>query len=273
MEIQYYYNCVSLVTRKAFCCVFDFTNQSNHARLWLSPSSSSITLRKTSQSLTLNDVKDYWLSTVFRFAQSSWHIGIFLSLARFHNALTAFCPRSFKCVLRYIRGTTDYGITYLRGPMVKQSFVDFDYGGDTVDRKSMSGYIVKVREAMVRFEVKRRKQLWHNQLVKRRAMHSTGGYMVEAYLQRSWNENLVPQYACTLRQPGRDKLGCFCKAFMHSGKAHWFVGSFHQGARQENVRECGSCSWKIIWCRYYNKTTLPAIIRWIINRIDLRAET
>ena len=70
-----------------------------------------------------------------------------LILARFQNAPTRFCHRAAKRVLRYLRGSSDVGITYRTGSMRKQAFVDADYAGDVVDRKSMSGYLVKLGNA------------------------------------------------------------------------------------------------------------------------------
>ena len=38
-----------------------------------------------------------------------------LILARFQNAPTAYCHRACKRILRYLRGTTNFGITYGAG--------------------------------------------------------------------------------------------------------------------------------------------------------------
>ena len=51
--------------------------------------------------------------------------------------------------MRYLRGTTDYGITYEAGSMDMQCFVDSDHAGDTEDRKSMSESMVKLGNATV----------------------------------------------------------------------------------------------------------------------------
>lgn len=46
-----------------------------------------------------------------------------------------------KRILRYVQGTTDYGIQYLRGGEERLvGYVDSDYAGDEDDRKSTSGY-------------------------------------------------------------------------------------------------------------------------------------
>ena len=70
-----------------------------------------------------------------------------LILARFQNAPTRYCHRAAKRVLRYLRGTSDVGITYNTGNMRIQAFFDADYAGDLVDRKSMSRYLIKLGNA------------------------------------------------------------------------------------------------------------------------------
>ena len=70
-----------------------------------------------------------------------------LILARFQNAPTSYCHRGAKRVLRYLRGTSDVGITYNTRNMRIQAFVDADYAGDIVYRKSMSGYLIKLGNA------------------------------------------------------------------------------------------------------------------------------
>ena len=72
-----------------------------------------------------------------------------LILARFQNSPTAYCHRGAKRILRYLRGTTDYGVTFTAGDLHMHSFVDSDHAGDTTDRKSMSGFMVKLGDAMV----------------------------------------------------------------------------------------------------------------------------
>jgi hypothetical protein len=45
-----------------------------------------------------------------------------------------------KHVVRYLRGTIKYGLSYIQGDGVKlTSFTDADWAGSTVDRKSTSG--------------------------------------------------------------------------------------------------------------------------------------
>jgi hypothetical protein len=68
-------------------------------------------------------------------------------LARFSQSPTAYCHRGAKRVLRYLRGTVNMALVYRNGETHLNAFVDSDYAGDTVDRKSMSGYFVKIGDA------------------------------------------------------------------------------------------------------------------------------
>lgn len=68
-------------------------------------------------------------------------------LSRFQKAPTEFCHRAAKHLLRYLRGSTEFGITYTPEGLDLNAFVDSDYAGDVTDRKSMSGYFVKLGSA------------------------------------------------------------------------------------------------------------------------------
>ena len=48
-----------------------------------------------------------------------------------------------KLILRYVKGTEDYGLFYKKGDMKGElvGFSDSDFAGDCHDRKSTSGYI------------------------------------------------------------------------------------------------------------------------------------
>ena len=54
-----------------------------------------------------------------------------------------------KHILRYLRGTVEYGLKYTKGNEVQLSgFTDADWAGSTVDRKSTSGYCFSLRSGM-----------------------------------------------------------------------------------------------------------------------------
>ena len=82
-------------------------------------------------------------------------------LARFSHAPTAYCMRAVQRVLRYVHTTRYMGVTMsvgnaqvgnsgtrIHGKDIQvNGFVDSDYAGDTVDRKSTSGFMVKINDA------------------------------------------------------------------------------------------------------------------------------
>jgi len=70
-----------------------------------------------------------------------------LILARFQKAPTTYCHQAAKRILRYLRGTTTHGMMYESGNIKITGFVDSDYAGDVTDRKSMSGFIIKLGSA------------------------------------------------------------------------------------------------------------------------------
>ena len=76
-------------------------------------------------------------------------------LARFQKAPTQYCHRAAKRLLRYLRGTSEYGLRYVRGERKLHGFVDSDYAGDTVDRKSMTGFVLKLGDATVSWGCKK----------------------------------------------------------------------------------------------------------------------
>jgi hypothetical protein len=48
---------------------------------------------------------------------------------------------TMKWVLRYLRGTSDYCITYNNGCELVCGYVDFDFAGDLDKRRLTSGYV------------------------------------------------------------------------------------------------------------------------------------
>ena len=70
-----------------------------------------------------------------------------LILARFQNSSTAYCYQAVKRVFRYLEGSRNLCMVYEASDMTISSFVDSDYASDTVDRKSMSGFVIKLGNA------------------------------------------------------------------------------------------------------------------------------
>lgn len=82
-----------------------------------------------------------------------------LILALFQKAPTAYYHRAVKRVLRYLRGTCDHGILYYPGSLDLRGYVDSDFAGDTSDRKSMSGYLLKLGSATCLFGARKQESV------------------------------------------------------------------------------------------------------------------
>jgi len=63
-------------------------------------------------------------------------------ISRFMSRPTELHLQAAKRILRYLQGTTNFGILYKRDGMDElRAFTDSDYAGDVEDRKSTSGYV------------------------------------------------------------------------------------------------------------------------------------
>ena len=63
-----------------------------------------------------------------------------------------------KRIIRYLKGTQDYGLLYMRDSTVSDVFVgysDSDFGGDSDDRRSTSGYIFQIGGAGISWRSKK----------------------------------------------------------------------------------------------------------------------
>lgn len=78
-----------------------------------------------------------------------------LILDRFQKAPTGFLMRAAKQVMRYLRGTWNFWLTYVDGGIDIESFVDSDYASDVQTRKSRSGFLLKIGGALILWVSKR----------------------------------------------------------------------------------------------------------------------
>ena len=65
-------------------------------------------------------------------------------LSRFVAAYSDLHWKALMRVLRYLRGTASYGIQYSRhvtNPLALRAYGDADWGGDKIDRRSITGYL------------------------------------------------------------------------------------------------------------------------------------
>lgn len=78
-----------------------------------------------------------------------------LILARFQQSPSAYFHRGVKRVLRYFNGTAQRCIMFKTGRNELLVYVDSDYAGDTTDRKSMIGYVVKLVDGTINWGSKK----------------------------------------------------------------------------------------------------------------------
>ena len=77
-------------------------------------------------------------------------------ISRFMERPTELHQQVVKRVLRYIKGTTELGISYQRGEEEKlAAYTDSNYAGDTEDRKSTSGYAFLLSSGAVAWSSKK----------------------------------------------------------------------------------------------------------------------
>lgn len=60
-----------------------------------------------------------------------------------------------KHILRYLKGTIDLGLVYKFGEARVKGYADSDWGGNTIDRKSYTGYIFFLGECVISWESKK----------------------------------------------------------------------------------------------------------------------
>lgn len=67
-------------------------------------------------------------------------------MSQFHTNYSTEHWMTAKRILRYLKGTVDYGLMYQKSGMAWYGVVDADEGSNTVDRRSYSGYAFFLQE-------------------------------------------------------------------------------------------------------------------------------
>lgn len=73
-------------------------------------------------------------------------------LSQFNNCFLESHWKCAKRILRYLAGTKSYGLLFSKGDMTIQGFVDADWAGNFLDRKSYTGYMFKMNGAAISYE-------------------------------------------------------------------------------------------------------------------------
>ncbi|XP_042753306.1 secreted RxLR effector protein 161-like [Lactuca sativa] len=88
----------------------------------------------------------------------SFSVGI---ASRFMEELTTLHFQVVKHILRYVKGTVDYGLNYERGRELEDmvGFTDSDLGGDLVDSKRTSGMIFYLGRNAITWQSQKQKNI------------------------------------------------------------------------------------------------------------------
>ena len=83
-----------------------------------------------------------------------------ISFSLSHVCQFLHCPTTThftvaKRVLRYLKGTPDYCLTFTKGLLQLEAFCDSDWAGDPIDWKSTSGYGVFLSTCLISWQSKR----------------------------------------------------------------------------------------------------------------------
>lgn len=76
-------------------------------------------------------------------------------LSQFNKNPTMSNWKDLKRILRYLKGTIDYKLTYKKTNETLYGFVDADWGGDKLDRKSFTGYVLFQGKAPISWQSKK----------------------------------------------------------------------------------------------------------------------
>ena len=76
-------------------------------------------------------------------------------LSRFQKSPSNYCFQAAKRVLRYLKGTIDFELIMKPGDITLYAYVDSDYAGDTIDRKSMTGFLMKIGHGLISWAAKK----------------------------------------------------------------------------------------------------------------------
>ncbi|XP_028089128.1 uncharacterized protein LOC114289580 [Camellia sinensis] len=60
-----------------------------------------------------------------------------------------------KRLLRYLKGTLDYGLHFSNGPLILNAFSDFDWAGNPIDRRYTTGYYVHLGLNLIAWTAKK----------------------------------------------------------------------------------------------------------------------
>lgn len=78
-------------------------------------------------------------------------------LSQFNESHSEVHWKAAKRVLRYLKGTLNYGLVFQKGGLEVTAYVDADWAGCDIDRKSYTGFVFKLGKSLISWESKKQK--------------------------------------------------------------------------------------------------------------------
>lgn len=80
-------------------------------------------------------------------------------LSQFNNSYNENCWKHAKRILKYLKGTLNYGLVFSKDDCELEGFVDADWASNTKDRRSYTGYAFKLNGSVVSWESSKQKSV------------------------------------------------------------------------------------------------------------------
>eukprot|EP00268_Persea_americana_P008044 TRINITY_DN13089_c0_g1_i1.p1 TRINITY_DN13089_c0_g1~~TRINITY_DN13089_c0_g1_i1.p1 ORF type:complete len:530 (+),score=94.20 TRINITY_DN13089_c0_g1_i1:90-1592(+) len=168
-------------------------------------------------------------------------------ISRYTESPTEFHLLAAKRILRYLKGTIDFGIWYKKGgksaPPSLIGFTDSDYAGDLDDRKSTSGYVFMIGAGAVSWSSKKQ------QIVTLSTTEAEFVAAISCACQAIWLKRMLEELHCC--QEGSIPVFCDNSSAIKLSKNPVFHGrSKHIDVRYHFLRDlCTDGVIDMIYCR------------------------
>src|SRR5271155_3202362 len=182
-------------------------------------------------------------------------------LSQFLNNPSSKHLLAAKRVLRYLQGTSTYGITYRPPPLRLQGYSDADWAGDMDTRRSTTGYIVMLNNGAIAWKSR------CQPTVALSTMESEYMALTEATKELKWIRTLLAELGYSNGNSNDEPTDLFSDsqsaiALAKNPVSH--ARAKHIDIRHHFVRE--AIQDKVIWVQYIPTTEMPIVSRKPLGR-------
>lgn len=100
-----------------------------------------------------------------------------------------------KCVLRYLKGTVDFGLHFRKGALALNAFCDSDQAGNPDDRCSTTGFSISLGSNLISWSAKKQP------VVSRSSTEAEYHFMANATVEMFWLRMLLKELRISLHSP------------------------------------------------------------------------